>query len=37
MRNYQVNNGNLKHVATKNRKEVNIAGKNIHFVRNGDQ
>lgn len=30
-------NGNLKHVTTKNRKEVNMAGKNIHVVRNGDQ
>ena len=37
MRDYRVNNGNLKYVATKNRKEVNMAGKNIHVVRNGDQ
>ena len=37
MRNYRVNNGNLKYVATKNRKEVNMAGKNKQVVRNGDQ
>ena len=37
MKNSRVNNGNLKHVATKNRKEVNMAGKNIHVVRDGDQ
>ena len=30
-------NGNLKHVATKNRKEVNMAGKNIHVVHDGEQ
>lgn len=30
-------NGNLKYVATKNRKEVNMAGKNIHVVRNDNQ
>ena len=33
----QVYNGNLKYVATKDRKEVNMAGKNIHVVHNGDQ
>lgn len=30
-------NGNLKHVALKNRKEVNMAGKNIHVVHDGDK
>ena len=36
MRNYRVNNSNLKYVATQDRKEVNM-GKNIHVVHNGEQ
>ncbi len=36
MRNYRVNNNNLKYVATKDRKEVDM-GKNIHVVHNGEQ
>ncbi len=31
------NNSNLKYVTTKNGKEVNMAGKNIHVVHNGNQ